>query len=100
MTKIIFEKAAYPEIDVEVIKADLVQQGYEPFLIEEKPDGSLAAHQHQESHILVQIGGEMEIISDSKTIKMHPGDKLTIPPEVEHGAKFGYSGSKYLWVEF
>lgn len=100
MAEIIFKKSAYLEVDIEAIKADLLRQGYQPFLIDEKQDGSLAAHQHSESHILVQIDGEMDIISGDKIIKMRPGDKLTIPPEVEHGATFGHAGSKYLWVEF
>jgi quercetin dioxygenase-like cupin family protein len=94
------EKGAYKGVSVDEIKSDLRQQGYNPLLIEEDPDDSLDPHQHAESHILVQVGGDMVITTGGKDVHMVPGDKLTIPPDVEHASKFGSDGSKYLWVEF
>lgn len=96
----VYEPGAYNTKPAEEIKADLETKGYRPLLIDEKPNDSLPAHQHSSSHILVQVAGEMRINTGGKEINMKPGDKLTIPPNVEHGAEFGENGSQYLWVEY
>lgn len=95
-----FQEAHYKDTPIEDIKADLRKQGYDPFLIKEKPNDSLAAHKHPESHILVQVAGQMTVSTGGKHITMKPGDKLFMPPHVEHAAEFGPEGSQYLWMEF
>lgn len=77
---VIYEKAAYKDKSIQDIKEDLVTQGFYPLLIREEPNDSLAMHKHVESHILVQVKGDMIITSGGKDIHMQPGDKLTIPP--------------------
>lgn len=95
-----FEKGFYKGKSLDEINADLVSQGYKPELIPELPNAVLKLHKHAESHILVQIEATMTLESGGKKFLMEPGDKVTIPPNVEHGAASSGNGSKYLWVEY
>lgn len=90
----------YKDFSNELIKLDLENQGYNPLLIKEAPNDSLASHKHNASHILVVTDGEMRIVLTDQEIVMKPGDKITIDSEVEHAAFFGPSGCSYFWVEF
>src|SRR5687767_15966329 len=94
MKKAVFTKGTYKNESVDDITSDLRQQGFNPQLIKEKPNASLAAHKHRESHILVQVEGAMTVTSGSEDFLMQPGDKLFIPPQVMHAARFSDQGSQ------
>lgn len=100
MNEIKFEKGVYKGKSLKEIKSDLEKQGYKPLLISEDPNTSLGLHKHDEAHILVQIEATMNLESNGRKYLMEPGDKVTVPPHVEHGAAFAGNGSKYLWIEY
>lgn len=100
MAKVLFDKDAYRGYSLDEIKRGLLERGYRSLLSKELPDSTLEPHRHNQSHILIQIEGDMVVESGGKKYHLAPGDKITIPPNVKHSAHSGPSGSEYLWVEY
>ncbi|MBO6795000.1 MAG: cupin domain-containing protein [Balneolaceae bacterium] len=53
-----------------------------------KPGFHLKRHHHKiMTEIFYMLEGEMELIFDDETIRLKPGDTITVPPNVWHEAK-------------
>lgn len=93
------EKEAYAGQSSQSIEADLQRRGYSPLRITESPDTRLDPHNHSQTHIIVVTQGEMRLQLNGEAVRMLPGDQVTIPAHVRHGAYFGTQGCQYYWVE-
>jgi len=53
-----------------------------------KPDFYLARHCHKiMTEIFYILEGEVDLIFDDETITAHPGDTITVPPNIWHAAR-------------
>ena len=98
--ELIFEKGAYKGLSSEEIKGKLRKDGLRPELVNEPANTSESPHTHAQGYVVVHIRGSMTVSSTDRDYEMQPGDKITIPPEVDHTADFGGEGSQYLWAEY
>lgn len=63
-----------------------------------KPGFHLPRHHHKVmTEVFYMLEGEMELIFDDEIVTLHPGDSLTVPPNIWHEAKCE-KGGKMLTI--
>ena len=95
-----FNKNFFPkETQREDVFKSIKQEGFNPILIEDKPNFIYEIHQHPEAKLIVCLEGSMRVKVKDKEFDFEPGDKLFIPGNTPHSAVAGNKGCIFYWSE-
>lgn len=93
--KMFFSKDIPREKIIEAMK----QEGFEPKLINDKPNFVYDTHQHQETKLIVCLEGSMKVKVLDEDYMFEPGDKIKIPGNTPHSGIVSDKGCVYFWSE-
>lgn len=94
-----FLKSFYKTIDKDCILQELRAEGYVPLLINNKAYFKYEPHVHPEQKLIVIISGNLQLTVEEEIFQCEMGDKIVIPPYLEHSAIVGEKGCSFFWSE-
>ena len=95
-----FNKNFFPKgTSEDVIKKSIIDEGYNPQLVEDEPNFVYETHVHPETKLIVCLKGLMTVKVKEVEYKFEPGDKLKITGNTPHSGVVGPKGCTYFWAE-
>jgi quercetin dioxygenase-like cupin family protein len=92
-------KKHYNKLTIDLIKAQIEQEGFKPLLIQDPPNTEYNKHTHPETKLLAILDGGMCITIEGKHYNIEAGDKVVIPGKIPHSAKVWETGCTFYWSE-
>jgi mannose-6-phosphate isomerase-like protein (cupin superfamily) len=84
-------------MDIEKIKKQLEKESFRyVFEWEDAPDIEYQKHSHKDKVVFYIVYGGVTIYFEDKTLEFKKGDRFDVPVGIEHTAKVGNQGCKWV----
>ncbi len=94
-----YAKQFYKNLTEKEIRAKIIEEGFNPAVINDPPNFEYEKHSHRETKLLAILKGGMCVTVNKEHFILEPGDKLLIPGNIPHSAQVSEFGCTFFWSE-